>query len=182
MTAVTQRGIEIQARQLVLCTGYEFPKLVPAAGHRLASTWAIATRRQPKHLWPEECLIWEANTPYLYARATADGRVICGGEDEDFVDEDRRDEKLPVKAATLERKLGRLLPMIDSRAVFRWAGTFGQTPTGLPHIGAVPGHSRCYAVLGYGGNGITFSMLAAQVISAAIEHRKDPDARLFAFP
>jgi glycine/D-amino acid oxidase-like deaminating enzyme len=30
----------------------------------------------------------------------------------------------------------------------------------------VPGMKHCYAVLGYGGNGITFSMMAAQILRA----------------
>jgi glycine/D-amino acid oxidase-like deaminating enzyme len=40
---------------------------------------------------------------------------------------------------------------------------------------------NCFAALGYGGNGITFSMLSAQVLSAAIGGRDDPDADLFSF-
>jgi glycine/D-amino acid oxidase-like deaminating enzyme len=177
-----KEGFEIQGRHVVLCCGYEMPKIVPAAGHRIASTWAIATRPQSRRLWPEECLIWEASDPYLYVRCTTDGRVVCGGEDEDFVDTERRDADIARKSAVLERKLGRLLPHIDPHAAFRWTGSFGQTPTGLPSIGAIPGYPRCYAVLGYGGNGITFSMLAAQLVSKAIQKRKDPDAFLFAFP
>ena len=179
--AGTADGFEIQARKVVLCTGYELPKIVPVAGHRLASTWAIATRAQPKRLWPEQCFIWEASTPYLYARTTFDGRVICGGEDEEFVDENRRDAKLSEKTNRIQNKLQQLLPAIDARPVFRWTGTFGESATGLPSIGEIPGYANCFAVLGFGGNGITFSMLAAQLISAAIRGRKDPDARLFAF-
>jgi glycine/D-amino acid oxidase-like deaminating enzyme len=179
--AVTKDGFTIQARQIVLCTGYELPKIVPAHGHSIASTWVIATRPQPRHLWPSECFIWEAKDPYLYVRATIDGRVICGGEDEEYADEASRDAKLNRKAKTLERKLARLLPQIDPRARFAWTASFGQSSTGLPSIGPIPSHPRCYAVLGYGGNGITFSMLAAQLVSASIAGRRDPDARLFAF-
>jgi glycine/D-amino acid oxidase-like deaminating enzyme len=35
--------------------------------------------------------------------------------------------------------------------------------------------------LGYGGNGITFSMLAAAMIARAVRGRPDVDAGLFAF-
>jgi glycine/D-amino acid oxidase-like deaminating enzyme len=133
-------------------------------------------------LWPEECLIWEAADPYLYVRATKDWRIICGGEDEEFADEDHRDAQLSGKTKTLEKKLAMLLPKVDARAQFAWTASFGQSVTGLPSIGPIPGHSRCYPVLGYGGNGITFSMLAAQLISASIGGRRDPDAGLFAFP
>jgi glycine/D-amino acid oxidase-like deaminating enzyme len=179
--AVTKDGFTIESRQIVLCTGYELPKIVPTHGHSIASTWVIATKPQPKHLWPSECFIWEAKDPYLYVRATIDGRIVCGGEDEEFTDESRRDAKLAAKARTLEKKLAKLLPKVDSRAQFAWTASFGQSDTGLPSIGRIPGYPRCYAVLGYGGNGITFSMLAAQLISASIGKRRDPDAGLFAF-
>ena len=97
------------------------------------------------------------------------------------MDEDRRDAQLNSKTKTLERKLSALLPGIDSRAQFAWTASFGQSDTGLPTIGAIPGHRHCYAVLGYGGNGITYSMLAAQLLSASIGGRQDPDEALFGF-
>jgi len=179
--ATTKDGLTIQSRQIVLCTGYEFPKVVPTDGHSITSTYVIATRPQPKLLWPSEAFIWEAEDPYLYVRATFDGRVICGGEDEGFADEETRDAKLERKTKTLEKKLAMLLPKIDPRALFAWTASFGQSKTGLPSIGPIPGYPRCYAVLGYGGNGITYSMLAAQLISASIGGRRDPDAALFRF-
>ena len=52
----------------------------------------------------------EVSDPYLYVRTTSDGRVICGGEDEEFADKTARDALLPQKTMTLQRKLGRLLP------------------------------------------------------------------------
>lgn len=36
--------------------------------------------------------------------------------------------------------------------------------------------------MGYGGNGITFSAIAAQIIQRAILRLPDPDADLFALP
>ena len=45
----------------------------------------------------------------------------------------------------------------------------------------MPGLANCYAVLGYGGNGITFSAMAAQVLRSRILGTADPDADLFSF-
>lgn len=179
--AVTKDGFTIEARHIVLCTGYELPKIVPIEGHSVASTWVIATRPQPQRLWPEKSFIWEANDPYLYIRATEDGRVICGGEDAEFIDEARRDAQLNHKAKILQKKLATMLPGVDARPEFSWTASFGQSDTGLPSIGAIPGRPRCFAVLGYGGNGITYSMLAAQLLSAEISGHPDPDAALFRF-
>jgi glycine/D-amino acid oxidase-like deaminating enzyme len=180
-TLLTSDGIHILARHVIFCTGYELVKIVPPTDNQILSTWAIATRPQPQAIWPQRALIWEASEPYLYMRATADGRVICGGEDENFSDTEKRDALTPEKSRRIERKLHRLFPRIDCRAVLSWTGSFGGSSTGMPTIGAIPGYPRCYAVMGYGGNGITFSMLATKLITAAVLGRKIPEARLFAF-
>jgi glycine/D-amino acid oxidase-like deaminating enzyme len=92
-------------------------------------------------------MICEASDPYLYIRTTADGRVICGGEDEAISDADSRDELIARKTATLKRKLHKLLPKIDTTIEFAWTGTFGVTDTGLPIIGQVPGMPRCWVAV-----------------------------------
>jgi len=148
--------------------------------HSIISTWAIATRPQErKNLWPGEALMWEASDPYLYLRTTHDGRVICGGEDEDFQDEATRDDLIAEKTKRISQKLAKLLPKIDPTPEYAWAGSFGTTPTGLPLIGAVPNKPRIFALMGYGGNGITFSRIAAEFIRTAVAGREDSDADLF---
>jgi glycine/D-amino acid oxidase-like deaminating enzyme len=180
-TLLTHDGIQIHARFVIFCTGYELVKIVPPTNNAIQSTWAIATRPQPQAIWPQKALIWEASEPYLYLRATSDGRVICGGEDEDIADAEKRDALTYRKTKRIEVKLHRLMPGIDSRADVSWTGSFGGSPRGMPTIGAIPRYPRCYAVMGYGGNGITFSMLATQLITAAVLGRKLADAELFAF-
>jgi glycine/D-amino acid oxidase-like deaminating enzyme len=181
VVATANNGARIHARHLIFASGYEFPDSVPRKGHRIVSTWAIATVAQPRRLWPGQCMIWEAAEPYLYLRTTADGRVICGGEDEDFSDAEKRDALLPCKTETLRRKLGRLMPDLDTTVAFSWAGSFGTTATGLPTIGRIPALRNCWAALGYGGNGITYSQIASEIVAGAIDGREDSDADLFAF-
>ena len=181
VTAVTGDGPAIRADTIVFATGYEFPKFVPQAGHRIVSTYAIATKPQPSKLWPERVFVWEASDPYLYMRTTADGRVICGGEDEDFSDDEKRDALIPKKSAVIARKLRRLFPELDTTPEFAWAGAFGTTATGLPSIGPVPGKPNVWAILGFGGNGITYSRIAADIIAAALSGGRDPDAELYTF-
>ncbi|MGQ2908952.1 MAG: NAD(P)/FAD-dependent oxidoreductase [Aliihoeflea sp.] len=177
----TAAGPVISASHVVLCTGYELMPFVPADNHQVISTWAIATKPQKQNLWPQEAFIWEASDPYLYMRATKDGRVVCGGEDEEFQDEERRDALIPEKTAAIVAKLKKLMPKLDTSPQFVWAGAFGSTSTGLPIIGAVPKKPRIHAVMGYGGNGITYSRIASEIVSAAIAGRSDSEADLFAF-
>ena len=182
ITATAADGKHIHCRYLVFATGYELPDRVPRRGHKISSTWAIATVAQPRRLWPEQCIIWEASDPYLYLRTTPAGRVICGGEDEDMTDEAERDSLLTRKTQTLAYKLGRLVPQLDTTVEFAWTGTFGETATGLPTIAPVPGMRNCWVALGYGGNGITYARIAADVICGALVGRPDVDADLYGFP
>lgn len=177
----TKGGPVITAKHLVLATGYELVEMTPSANHSIISTWAIATRPQKRAIWPGAAFIWEASDPYLYMRATADGRVICGGEDEEFTDETLRDELIEQKSAKIADKLSKLFPHLDTRPEFAWTGSFGTTTTGLPYIGAIPRHPRVHAVMGYGGNGITFSQIASEIVSASLCGLDDTDAKLFAF-
>lgn len=174
-------GHAVTAQHVVLATGYELLDPAPDDRHHIISTWAIATVRQKRSaLWPGEALIWEASDPYLYLRTTHDGRIICGGEDAGFEDESRRDALIPEKTTRLVEKLGKLLPGIDPTPQFVWAGSFGNTSTGMPLIGPLPGMPRITALMGYGGNGITFSRIAAEMIRTRLAGRTDEDAGLFA--
>jgi glycine/D-amino acid oxidase-like deaminating enzyme len=179
--AESREGPRVAARYAVFATGYELPQMVPRRGHKIISTWAIATRPQPRRLWPQQCMIWEAAEPYMYLRTTANGRVICGGEDEEFSDEPARDRLLGDKAQALSRKLKRLMPFLDAEAECAWTGSFGQSDTGLPTIGPVPGWPNCWAALGYGGNGITYAQIASDIISGALRGKPDVDAALYVF-
>lgn len=177
----TKTGHQIIAEKVVFATGYERLKGIPLKGNSIISSWSIATKAQPRAIWPTAALIWEASDPYLYIRTTPDGRVICGGEDEEISDEALRDSKIAAKAQILSEKLARLLPNLDTKAEFQWAGSFGNSPTGTPTIGRIPSMRGCYAAMGYGGNGITFSMMAAQLLRSEITGLSDPDSDLFSF-
>lgn len=178
---VTDDGPVLTASHVVFASGYELPKYVSVKDHQIVSTWAIATRPQRENLWPGEAFLWESSDPYLYIRTTKDGRVICGGEDEDFSDEEQRDALLRMKTKQLSAKLEKLLPRLDTTAEYAWTGCFGGTSDDLPSIGPLPGMANCYGVLAFGGNGIVFSRVAAEVVRAKLTGQDDPEADLFAF-
>lgn len=181
VTAATRDGPDIKAKSLVFATGYEMPKNIPRKGNTIISTWVITTKPQPRKIWPTGCIIWEAADPYLYIRTTQAGHVICGGEDAEISDADERDALNDVKTQRLVEKLGKMLPMIDPTADFSWSGSFGDSKTGTPTVGPVPKMPNCYAAMGYGGNGITFSMMAAQMLRGMITGVGDPDSDLVSF-
>ncbi|MCC8941000.1 FAD-binding oxidoreductase [Bradyrhizobium sp. Arg68] len=169
VTVGLENGISIEARHVVLATGYIMPDIVRPTAQQPASSWAIATQRQPGHLWPEQALIWEASRNYHYARTTADGRIILGGEDDRaLVEPDARDDATPAKVRALKDYLKTLWPHASDHVAFSWSGAFDTTHDGLPLIGAVPSCKNILAAFGYGGNGITFSFLAAGLLATLL--------------
>lgn len=176
----TDCGI-VRAESLVLASGYEMPEFVPVERHRMASSWAIATDPLDRLPWPNSALTWEAADPYLYMRMTADGRLIVGGEDETLAGPDERERLTATKVERLLAKAAALCPALAGvRAQFAWSGVFGETDDSLPLIGRVPGRPNCFAAFGYGGNGITFSALAAELLTAELTGAPSADAPLFA--
>ncbi len=169
----TSEGRMIEARHVILATGYVMPEIVEAKVQSPSSSWAIATTPQPDRLWREGVLIWEDSKNYLYARTTPSGRIIIGGEDSDeTIEPNARDAQIPAKAHILRQRLQALWPRAEPKITHRWAGTFDTTRDGLPLIGPVPNHPNLFAAYGYGGNGITFSYLAAQMFGDLINGKR----------
>ena len=51
----------------------------------------------------------------------------------------------------------------------------------FPYIGTVPQFPHGYFALGYGGNGITFSYIAAALLLDLFQQRPNPDLEIFRF-
>jgi len=178
----TKAGEVLVAEHAVFCTGYEYLPQMKTKSHSVTSTWALASRPMtglPR--WMRDTIVWEAADPYLYFRTDEAGRVIAGGEDEDASDTNADPGKLATKARVIAGKLRDLTGVKIGKPSYTWSAPFGVTKDGLPIIDRVPGFERCFAVMGFGGNGITFSAIGAQIIAAAITGRPDPDADIFRY-
>lgn len=180
--ARTAKGQRIRAGQIVFATGYETQTFLPRIVS-LHSTFAFVTEPVPGKwpLWKEDCLIWEHADPYLYVRTTEDRRILVGGADEEYRNPKRRDAVISLKTKILERKFRHLFPHLHWETAFAWAGTFGATKDGLAYIGCRPDFPHAWFALGFGGNGITYGILAAEIVRDGILGRPNPHAKLFAF-
>ena len=178
----TDRGHRIRARHLVVATGYETAPYLADRLTTLVATFALVTEpREGFPGWPGGRLIWETARPYVYLRQTEDGRAIIGGYDEPTTDPRRRTALLPRKTVLLARRFRQLLPQVPCEPAYAWAGMFAETPDGLPYIGRHPRVPHTCFTLGYGGNGITFSVIAAGIIRDLICEGTSRDAELFRF-
>ncbi|HKT60618.1 MAG TPA: FAD-dependent oxidoreductase [Gemmatimonadales bacterium] len=179
----TESGARVRARKAVFATGYETPEFLGRSLVTLVSTFAFATEPLGKaEGWGEDrCLIWETARPYFYARTTSDGRAVVGGADVPFATAHKRSLVLRKQCRRLEVQFRKMFPGITGDVDWRWSGTFGETGDGLPFIGTARQFPHGYFALGYGGNGITFSWIAANLLLDLFLGRPNPDTELFRF-
>ncbi|HEV8379012.1 MAG TPA: FAD-dependent oxidoreductase [Tepidisphaeraceae bacterium] len=177
---ITEHGPTITCRHIVFATGYETPQFLDQNIVTLKSTYALSTHpiRQPIDI--EKTLLWETSRPYFYTRWGPDNRAMLGGEDEPFSDAQTRDELIPAKSAILCKKFRDMFG-IPVEVECAWAGVFGETKDGLPYIGPHKQFPLGLFALGYGGNGITFSLVAAEIIRDTLLDRPNPDGDIFRF-
>ncbi|WP_129139439.1 NAD(P)/FAD-dependent oxidoreductase [Modicisalibacter coralii] len=180
----TQGGADVTCRHLIVAAGYEAQSWLDQSVAVNRSSYAFITDPiEPARLGAlNSTLIWESARPYLYLRTTGDGRLMVGGEDDDIDIPARRDQRVHAKAETLVAKVEALFPNLSLNPIFSWGGTFAETDDGLPFFGPHPTYGpRVHFAMAYGGNGISYSMVGADLLRARIEGRGHPLAELFSF-
>jgi glycine/D-amino acid oxidase-like deaminating enzyme len=206
----SQSGVEVRtkdgvitARHVIVATGYATSEFRGLVGRfRMKDTYVISTRRLPRRFQPPRGrglskrgghrrlsppMAWDNDRPYHYVRWTEDGRLLVGGEDTDHRSVKGARKRIARARERLQRYLAQIYPQLaDERPEYAWEGLFAETPDGLPYIGTHSRYPRHLFALGYGGNGMTASFLAAKVLLdlyQASDKRRKPhtDANLFAF-
>ena len=178
----TKTRQRIKAQKIIYAIGYESAHLIKEKFVDLKSTFAMVSEIDEKGSEKlNNTLFWNTSDPYLYMRTTSDGRVLIGGGDEDFRDPEKRDAMIDKKEKEILRDLKDLLPNYHFYTDFTWAGTFGETKDGLPYISEHKDFPNSYFVLGFGGNGITFSVTGMEMASAFMKNKNHPLTEYFKF-
>jgi glycine/D-amino acid oxidase-like deaminating enzyme len=182
VTLKTETGYTIKAKKLIYATGYEVVDFIDKDIVKLLSTYAVVSEQyNERKFWKDDVLIWNTAEPYLYMRTTPDNRVLVGGRDVEFSNPAKRDKLMKRKTKQLTADANKLFPHLDFKPEFSWTGTFGATKDGLPYIGPYEKLPNSYFALGFGGNGITFSLIAAEIIRDMLLGKENEDAGLFTF-
>lgn len=179
----TADGLDIHCKHLVLAAGYENQLWLEQTVASNRSSYAFVSEPMPNELGAlRRTLVWESARPYLYMRTTADQRLLVGGEDDNINIPVRRDARVRQKAETLVKRVEKLLPHLKVKVAFAWAGTFAETDDGLPFFGTHRQHgSRVHFAMAYGGNGITYSLIGAELLRDSLQGKRHPCAALFSF-
>ncbi len=177
-----ENGNTVTCKKVIFCTGFEATEMIQEDIAKLFYTYACVSEKNiaiPQPL--NDTLVWDTDDPYTYMRSTDDGRLLIGGEDSSYNIPFFQQKIKEHKAAKLMKKLKRMIPGVQFIQDFNWGGTFGTTKDGLPYIGASPEFANSLFVLGFGGNGITFSVQAMDMVTDMLEDKVHPLAKHYRF-
>jgi glycine/D-amino acid oxidase-like deaminating enzyme len=182
----TAHGI-VESERVIVATGYATARFRPLAGRfRMYRTYVLATRpinrRERRDLGLADVMLWDTERPYHYARWTPEHRLLLGGGDRLVRPGLRRRREFAAATEGLRAYFETRLPALaDIETEFAWEGLFATTPDSLPYIGPHRRYPRQWFALGYGGNGMTFGLLAARLLLERWQGRKSRDHALFEF-
>ncbi len=124
-----------------------------------------------------DSLCYDLDDPYHYYRSQeVDGKkyLIAGGYDHKTAHE-ANTEKCFLE---LDAHIHTYFPVKE--VAYRWSSQFFEPADGLPYIGRLPGHTDLiYVASGFGGNGITYSQVAATVLKSILLNQDNPAIGLF---
>ena len=171
---ITVEGFKITCKKIVFCSGFESLNILNEKVADLISTFACVSEQNIK-INPKlnDVLVWDTNDPYIYMRTTDDGRLLIGGEDSKINSGLFREYQKKRKSEKLMKKLQALMPGVNFIEDFNWAGVFGTTKDGLPYIGEHPKFPNAIFVMGFGGNGITFSIQGMQLVVDILKQKEN---------
>jgi glycine/D-amino acid oxidase-like deaminating enzyme len=173
---------KLSVRNVIHCTGYESTETLKENVVDLKSTFAMASevyRDFPQAF--KDHIFWSTDAPYLYFRGTPDKRIIMGGGDVPFKNAKSRDAMLPKKVKQLQKDFKKCFPQLDFSTDYSWAGTFGETEDGLPYMGKPELDKNEHYILGFGGNGISFSLMGMDALLPSLEDEPHPYLEYYKF-
>ena len=155
---------QLQAKQLVYAT--HIPSGINLLHFRCAPYRSYVLAVKLKNDTYPDGLIYDMDEPYHYYRTQEiDNQkyLIFGGEDH----KTGHDENAHLHFTQLEIYLNKYF---DIREVsYRWSSQFYEPSDGLAYIGLLPGHAKdVFVATGYSGNGMTYSHIAAKLLSDLI--------------
>lgn len=178
----TSEGLTVTCDKIIFCNGYEATELLKEKICKLHYTYAcISEQGCAYHSNLNKTLVWDTGNPYYYMRTTDDQRILIGGEDMDFNLTILQNTIKKARVNKLMDHLKEIMPGIRFIEDFSWGGTFGSTKDGLPYIGASPEYTNALFALGYGGNGIVFSVQAMKIITDLLEGKKNRLSHYYRF-
>jgi gamma-glutamylputrescine oxidase len=127
--------------------------------------------------WATHTPFYTLDLPYLWGRATADGRVVIGAGLIGRGDvENARVDTAEARHLFdgLERRIRGLHPVLHHvRITRRWMGPISFTSDGKPIVGSIDDDGRVLVAAGYRGHGVALSVRVGKLLAAVLSGQSD---------
>lgn len=181
----TNNKFKIKADKLVFAGGIESLQHIKTNIVGLYKTFSIITKPLPKlNKLDTSFVMKDMCEPHHNVRFTKDNRVILCGEDTKMCDKMLNNNYLKGiskdKYERLNSCLNKIFHNIDNPEIeFAYGATFANTVDSLPIIDEIEDMPNCFCNLGYGGNGILFSVIGAKTLKDAVKGLYTKDMKMF---
>jgi len=175
---LTVAGKTVYAERVVFATNAFCLQLLGL--HDLAEgihTVAVATEPLPDTVfeaigWATRTPFYTLDLPYLWGRATADGRAVIGAgtTGRGAVEQARVDAPAAVQLFDgLERRIPHLHPALRNvRFTHRWMGPICRTSDSKPIITSYDADGRIFIATGLGGHGVALSVRVGKLLAEVL--------------
>jgi glycine/D-amino acid oxidase-like deaminating enzyme len=177
----TSYGCKINCNHIVCATGYNTKLFTSKKLCTKYISYSIVTNPLEDLHWTGDCLLQDTEQPYHYIRLLHDSRLIAGGGDKLFFGDTIKIKTAQKKYCELVDYLKKLFPRYAERinAEYKFAGAFSATDNNVAVIGEMPEEKNVWYCLGYGANGIIYSVYGAQMLVERHKNENYPFDRFF---
>lgn len=178
---IASYGYKVKGKKVIIATGYNTQRFTKRNFGSKTVTYNIVTKPVENFDgWPNKVLIRDNCEPYNYFRTTEDNRIIAGGEDIEFYNnifnEKIANEKYEILLNRVKNMFPKIKPIISD---YEYCGGFISSQDNLGFIGEDPNHKNLWYCLGYGANGILFSILGGIMLTKFYNGEVDENMKLF---
>ena len=159
---ITNYGVKINCKYLICCTGYNSSLFTNKKLCEKYISYTIVTEPLKKKLWNGE-LLQDNSDPYHYLRLSPNNRLIIGGEDILFKGDFIKDKDAVKKYQMLKQYAIEMFSQLEYVNIdYKFCGVFSTTKNNLSVIGEDERIKNLFYNLGYGANGIVYSIYGAK--------------------
>lgn len=171
---------KIKAKVVIVATGYNTSAFSNKEWGTTSTAFNVATKPIDSLDKIYKDTVFRDNMDvYHYFRATADNRLIMGGEDIEFYPAIENEELCKKSYDLLEQKLKQLFPQYSIEIDYKYCGAFASTRDNIGFAGPDLKHKNLWYCLGYGANGILFAILGAQILVDKFNGKENKNASIF---
>ena len=180
---ITNYGIEIKFKKIICTTGYNTALFTKKELCTKFVSYTITSEKLKDKLWQNCELLQDNSTPYHYMRLSDDNRLIIGGEDTLLKGDKIKGKKAEKKYKKLKKYAQNMFPELEmTNFEYEFCGLFSSTSNNLSIVGTLEEDDGIFYNLGYGANGILYSVYGAQNIVKLLKKEAFDDCLKFFLP